>query len=62
MMNRWNELLEIASSINLGYEDDAIIWQYNSLGVYSVQSLYAIVNNRGEAGLHRGDVKNKSAT
>jgi hypothetical protein len=47
MMNQWHELLEIASSINLGDEDDVIIWQYNSIGVYSVRSLYAIVNNRG---------------
>jgi hypothetical protein len=46
MMNRCHELLKIASSINLGDEDDAIIWQYNSLGVYSIRSLYAIVNNR----------------
>jgi hypothetical protein len=28
-------------------DDDAIIWQYNSTGRYSVQSLYTIVNNRG---------------
>jgi hypothetical protein len=46
-MNQWHEPLEIASSISLGDEDDAIIWQYNSSGVYSLQSLYAIVNNRG---------------
>jgi hypothetical protein len=47
MMDQWHELLGIASSISLGDEDDTIIWQYNSSGVYSVQSLYAIVNNRG---------------
>jgi hypothetical protein len=28
-------------------EQDAIIWQFNSVGKYYVQSLYAIVNNRG---------------
>jgi hypothetical protein len=29
-MNQWHEPLEIAGSISLGDEDDAIIWQYNS--------------------------------
>jgi hypothetical protein len=28
-------------------EDDSIICQYNSSGKYSVQTLYAIINNRG---------------
>jgi hypothetical protein len=47
IMGQWYELLEIASSIRLGEEEDAIIWLYNSSGVYSVQSMYAIMNNRG---------------
>jgi hypothetical protein len=47
IMAQWYELLEIASSIRLGEEEDAIIWLYNSSGVYSVQSMYAIMNNRG---------------
>jgi hypothetical protein len=40
VMNQWHELLEIASSLNLRNEEDVIIWQYSSSGVYSVQSLY----------------------
>jgi hypothetical protein len=28
-------------------EEDALIWQHNSTGKYSVQSLYAIMNDRG---------------
>jgi hypothetical protein len=50
VMNQWHELLEIASSLNLRNEEDAIIWQYSSSGVYSVQSLYTIVNNGGGGG------------
>jgi hypothetical protein len=46
-MNQWHELWEIASSLKLGEEEDAIIWQYSSSRIYSVQSPYAIVNNRG---------------
>jgi hypothetical protein len=46
-MNQWEELLQIASSIELSDVEDAIIWQYNSTGKYSVQSLYAIINDRG---------------
>jgi hypothetical protein len=46
-MNQWNELVQIASCIQFSDEEDTIIWQYNSLGIYSVQSLYAIVNHRG---------------
>jgi hypothetical protein len=47
VMNRWYQLLEITSSLQLGEEENAIIWQYNSSAVYSVKSLYAIVNKGG---------------
>jgi hypothetical protein len=46
-MNPWYELLQIAQSIQFFEYEEAIILQYNSTGRYSVQSLYAIVNNRG---------------
>jgi hypothetical protein len=46
-MDHSYELLQIASEIRLSEEDDAFIWEYNSIGRYSVQSMYAIVNNRG---------------
>jgi hypothetical protein len=36
VMNQWHELLGIAGTLNLGDEEDAIIWQYNSSGIYSV--------------------------
>jgi hypothetical protein len=47
LMNVWLELKQIVSLVELVEEEDSIIWQYNSSGRYSVQSLYAIVNDRG---------------
>jgi hypothetical protein len=47
LMDQWLELVQIAGSIHLSNDEDAIIWQYESKGRYSVQSLYAVVNNRG---------------
>jgi hypothetical protein len=47
MMEQWNELVQIADSIRLSDEEDAIIWQFSSKGRYTVQSLYAIVNDMG---------------
>jgi hypothetical protein len=42
----WDELLQVANSLTLSHEKDALIWKYNSNGQYSVQTLYAIVNCR----------------
>jgi hypothetical protein len=46
-MDQWDEVVQIATGIQFREEDDAMIWQFNSSGMYSVQSLYAVVNNRG---------------
>jgi hypothetical protein len=42
----WEEVLSIAASLELNNEDDEPVWQYNSLGVYSSQSLYRVINFR----------------
>jgi hypothetical protein len=47
LMQLWYELVQIANDIQFTNESDAIIWQFNSSGRYSVQSLYAVVNDRG---------------
>jgi hypothetical protein len=47
IMTQWMEVVQIASSIEFLEEDDVMIWQLNSKGRYSVQSLYAVVNNMG---------------
>jgi hypothetical protein len=46
-MNQWLEILQIASGLQFSDDEDAIVWQYNSLGKYNVQTLYVIVNDRG---------------
>jgi hypothetical protein len=46
-MEQWLEVLQIASCLQFSEENYTLVWQYNSIGKYSVQSLYAIVNDRG---------------
>jgi hypothetical protein len=49
LMLQWGDFLRIAESIiPREDEEDAIIWQFESSGGFSVQSLCAIVNNRGK--------------
>lgn len=47
LMQKWQELEEIAFSITLSDECDSLIWKYESSGVYSSSSLYAIINFGG---------------
>jgi hypothetical protein len=47
-LQKWAELVEIVSSIRYNDDDgDALVWQYESKGVYSSKSLYSIINCRG---------------
>jgi hypothetical protein len=43
----WLELIQIVSVVEFTDDEDSIIWQYESSGKFSVQSLYAVINNRG---------------
>jgi hypothetical protein len=43
----WLEVVELASTVTLTNEEDEMIWQFTSSGVYSSQSLYKIINFRG---------------
>lgn len=45
--DRWFELKEIVTSVIYDQSDDALVWVYESKGVYSSQSLYTIINFRG---------------
>jgi hypothetical protein len=47
MMPKWLELAEIVSSVQFSQEGDALVWVYESSGIYSTRSLYAIINFRG---------------
>jgi hypothetical protein len=47
MMDMWREIVEIAQTIIFSVEEDQLIWKYESKGVYSSKSLYAVINFRG---------------
>jgi hypothetical protein len=51
-MNQF-EVVQIASANTFSEEEDELIWQFNSSGVYSSQSLYRVINNfRGITPVH----------
>jgi hypothetical protein len=43
----WEELVNLVPTIEFSGEDDALIWQHNSSGLYSSQYHYSIINFRG---------------
>jgi hypothetical protein len=47
MFHRWLELVEIVSSVRFNNDGDALVWQLDSKGVYTSQSLYSVINFRG---------------
>ena len=47
MMEEWYCLEQIIKETALNGDEDAMVWQYESKGIYSSSSLYAIINFRG---------------
>jgi hypothetical protein len=39
--------MQLASTIELTEEEDAMIWQFSSSGIYSSQTLYKVITFRG---------------
>jgi hypothetical protein len=56
LMQRWYDLKSIVESIQFDGTEDSLIWKFESKGVYSVSSLYAIVNFRGIMPVHISSV------
>jgi hypothetical protein len=52
LWSQWQEVIEIATDLQLGDEEDTMIWKFNSSGRFSVQSLYDVINDRGQTNLH----------
>jgi hypothetical protein len=48
LMQQWLELRQIVEEVHFEEESDCIVWQYNFSGKYSVQTLYAVINNRDQ--------------
>uniref|UniRef100_A0ACD5W9V5 Uncharacterized protein n=1 Tax=Avena sativa TaxID=4498 RepID=A0ACD5W9V5_AVESA len=46
-MVRWFELQNIARTVVYSDSEDQLIWQYETNGVYSSKSMYALLNFRG---------------
>jgi len=44
LMIRWQEIIQLASTIVFSDEEDSLIWTFNSRGMYSSQSLYKVIN------------------
>jgi hypothetical protein len=42
-----NEVLQIANTLHLSTDEDAIIWKFESKCIYIVISMYVVVNFRG---------------
>jgi hypothetical protein len=47
LMGMWEEVVQLATTICFTNEEDSLIWQFSSNGIYSSQSLYKVINNRG---------------
>lgn len=43
----WLEIKQLASTINFSDEEDILIWQFTSTGVYSPHSPYKVISFRG---------------
>ena len=52
VMNLWQEVLQLASTIDFSEEEDSLIWTFNSSGIYSSQSLYRVILFRGVKPIH----------
>ena len=52
LYNSWLEIMELLSTIQLNEEEDEMVWQFTSNGMYSSQCLYKIINFRGIKPVH----------
>jgi hypothetical protein len=47
LFDMWDELVNLMTIVEMSEEDDALIWQFQSNGVYSSQSFYSVINFSG---------------
>lgn len=47
LLEMWDEVCQLASTIVFTDEEDSLVWKFNSFCIYSVQSLYKVINFRG---------------
>jgi hypothetical protein len=46
-MIKWFEIVQLAQTLSLNDEQDTLIWKFEANGLFSVKSMYAIINFRG---------------
>ena len=44
LLELWDEVYQLASTIIFRHEEDSLVWQFSSNGIYSVPSLYKVIN------------------
>jgi hypothetical protein len=47
LMLQWYEILEIARTTHYFDEKDALLWKFESNGIFSVKFMYAVINSKG---------------
>jgi hypothetical protein len=47
LMLQWYKIIHIAETLQLVEENDALIWMWEPNGIYSVRSMYVVINFRG---------------
>jgi hypothetical protein len=45
-MLQWYEIVQIAQTLQITEEGDALIWMWEPNGIYSVKYMYVIINFR----------------
>jgi hypothetical protein len=61
LYRQWLEVVQLASTLEITDEEDAMIWQFTSTGIYSFQSLYKVITFRGVVPVYVPSVWNLKA-
>jgi hypothetical protein len=47
LMLQWYKIIHIAQTLQPVEENDALIWMWEPIGIFSVRSMYVVINFRG---------------
>jgi predicted transcriptional regulator YheO len=46
-MVKWFEIVQIAQNLSLNNEQDTLVWKFEANGLFSLKSMYVVINFRG---------------